>query len=98
MCEEWKRDFMSFYNWALSAGYKSGLQIDRINVDGNYEPDNCRFVTAKENSRNKRNAIKVEIDGETKYLPEWCEDLGINYNTVFSRIMRGLSPKEALLK
>ena len=56
ICEEWKNDFMSFYNWALSNGYEEnkGLSIDRIDNDGNYCPENCRWVTQTIQSRNQR--------------------------------------------
>ncbi len=54
VCDLWNNDFKSFYDWAISNGYVKGLQIDRINNDGNYEPDNCRWATAKENSNNRR--------------------------------------------
>lgn len=54
MCDEWKNNFESFYNWALSHGYKKELHIDRINNDGNYSPENCRFVTIAENNKNQR--------------------------------------------
>jgi len=49
MCNEWKNDFKSFYEWALNNGYKEGLEIDRINNNGNYEPNNCRWITKQEN-------------------------------------------------
>lgn len=51
MCEEWRNDFMSFYNWAMDNGYKDGLTIDRINNDGNYEPSNCQWITMEENTK-----------------------------------------------
>lgn len=52
VCDEWRKSFLSFREWALSNGYKKGLEIDRINNDGDYEPNNCRFVTHTENMRN----------------------------------------------
>lgn len=66
VCDEWQNDFMSFYNWAISSGYKEEklpnglnlLTIDRINNDGNYEPSNCRWVTNAENAKNKKRKQK----------------------------------------
>lgn len=54
VCEEWNDSFQAFYDWALKNGYQEGLQIDRINNDGNYEPSNCRWVSAKENNSHRR--------------------------------------------
>lgn len=51
ICDEWKNDFQAFYDWAMSNGYKTGLTIDRIDMDGNYEPSNCQWITKSENSR-----------------------------------------------
>jgi hypothetical protein len=50
MCEEWKSDFKKFYEWAMKNGWEEGLHLDRIDNDGNYEPNNCRFVEPKENN------------------------------------------------
>ena len=54
VCDEWINNFLSFYNWAINNRYKKGLQIDRIDNDGNYSPENCRFVTPRVNTRNSR--------------------------------------------
>lgn len=56
VCDEWQNSFKSFYDWAMSHGYNDTLTIDRINVNGNYEPSNCRWATWKEQAMNKRNS------------------------------------------
>ena len=62
MCDEWKNSFQAFYDWAMKNGYEEGLSIDRIDPYGNYEPNNCRWATAKEQAQNKRNSKKKEGD------------------------------------
>ena len=57
VCDEWKNDFLSFYNWSVQNGYGENLQIDRIDTNGNYEPSNCRWITHAEQQRNRRNNI-----------------------------------------
>lgn len=82
VCDEWKNDFMSFYNWAMENGYEDGLSIDRIDVNGNYEPNNCRWANNYIQSNNKTNNRYIKYNGEVKTLREWSDILGINYNTL----------------
>lgn len=91
-----KDNFQAFYDWAVNNGYSDNLTIDRIDVNGNYEPNNCRFVNMKQQERNKRNNRNITINGEMHCLKEWCELLGLNYQTVFTRIYRGWSIERAL--
>lgn len=97
VCEEWNK-FRPFYDWALSHGYDDKLTIDRIDVNGNYEPSNCRWITQKEQCNNKRNNINVEYNGETKTLKQWAEKYGIKYKLLHDRYRRyGWEFEKALL-
>lgn len=82
VCEEWQ-DAKNFCEWALQSGYADGMQIDRIDVNGNYEPSNCRWVTPKVNSRNRRNTVYLTVEGETKSVAEWCETIDISPYTIY---------------
>lgn len=86
ICEEWQ-EFKVFYDWAMENGYDDSLQIDRKNNDGPYSPDNCRWVTVKTNSNNKRNNHFITYNGETKTIAQWGELLGIKHQTLRSRIV-----------
>lgn len=98
VCEEWKDSYDSFKDWALSNGYKEKLTLDRVDNNGNYSPENCRWTTYSEQNRNTRTTVKITVDGETKSLSDWCEINGINYNTAHTRIARGWNPAEAVSK
>lgn len=98
MCDSWRNDFMSFYEWSMSNGYEEGLSIDRINNDGNYEPSNCRWVTQTRQARNKSTNRLITIDGMTKTLSEWCEVYSVHISTAHSRIKRGKTGKEIFTK
>ena len=89
VCEEWiNRDngFENFCLWAVKNGYKDDLTIDRIDVDGNYEPNNCRWATTKEQGRNKSNNRFLDYKGEVKCLAEWAEIYGISSDTLSARL------------
>lgn len=96
VCEEWKADFISFYNWAMENGYQENLTIDRINVNGNYEPSNCRWITQSEQTRNVRSNIKICINGVTKLLSDWARESGIDRRTISKRIALGWEESELL--
>jgi len=97
MCDEWG-EYEAFRDWALANGWHEGFTIDRIDVNGDYEPSNCRWVTQKENARNKRNNNYVTAFGETHALSEWVEDerCPVAYGTAWARLKRGWQPERAL--
>ena len=77
VCEEWQQ-FEPFLAWALANGYKKGLDLDREDNDGNYEPSNCRWISRRQNTNNRRNTIRIAVDGVT--LPDtiWAERIGVD--------------------
>lgn len=85
LCEEWQ-DFMSFYKWAMANNYTDKLTLDRIDNNGNYEPENCRWVTMKEQQRNRSNNHLITYNGKTQTISQWAEERNINHDTLFSRI------------
>lgn len=97
MCREWRDDFMKFYNWSLENGWKEGLEIDRKNTDGDYTPDNCRYVTRTFNNRNstqcKLDWDKVDYirEHKDKYTSrELADKFGVGTDTIRS-VIRGKS-------
>lgn len=96
ICQEWLEDFMNFYNWAMDNGYEDGLSIDRINVNENYEPSNCRWIPLEEQALNTRTTKFLTYKGETKTVSEWCEITGIKKTTMLNRIRLGFTPEECI--
>lgn len=86
MCPEWIDSFETFMTWALSNGYNNKLSIDRIDVDGNYNPSNCRWTNAKIQANNRTNNHIIEYKGQRKTLSNWADILGINSVTLSKRI------------
>lgn len=93
MCDEWKNDYNTFKKWALHNGYdESGgrdCSIDRIDTNGNYDPYNCRWATAKEQANNTRQNTIVEYDGKKMSLSQWADYLKMDYSSFMSRWVRG---------
>lgn len=98
VCNEWLHDFQAFYDWSMSNGYNDNLTIDRINVDGNYEPDNCRWITKHDQCYNTRYNVYLTYNGKTQTMKEWADELGINLGTISYRYRKGKSTKECLQK
>jgi len=95
ICNEW-REYLSFKQWALDNGYTNDLSIERKNVNGNYEPDNCCWATQKEQQNNKRNNKSITYNGKTQNMCQWAEELGFNYSTVYARMSRGISFEDSI--
>jgi hypothetical protein len=88
VCTEW-HNIENFKKWAESNGYKPGLTLDRIEVNGNYEPSNCRWVTMKTQDNNRRNTVYIQHNGEIHTISEWSEIAGINRSTPNNRYYKG---------
>lgn len=99
ICDEWldKKDgFVNFYNWAIENGYSEELSLDRIDVDGNYEPSNCRWVSQKIQSNNIRNTIYATYRGYTFPIGIWAEITKIPREMIDRRIRHGWSITQVL--
>jgi hypothetical protein len=96
VCNEWKNSFESFNEWAISSGYNKKLTIERIDVNKNYEPSNCRWATSKEQARNTRVNKLLTFNGESLCLAAWAEKTGIKYPSLVSRLNSGWTEEEAL--
>lgn len=88
VCDEWKHSFEAFYNWAMNNSYRDDLSIDRIDNDGNYKPSNCRWLTTKEQSYNRRSNVYLTYDGKTQTIMGWAKELNIKHITIYARRLR----------
>lgn len=80
--QPWLNDFLNFYNWALANGYQDNLTIERIDVNGNYEPSNCIWITQAEQMKNRTNTHFITYEGVAKDLTEWSKELNIDRETI----------------
>lgn len=96
ICDEWRKRYKNFEIWSFQNGYSEELTIDRINNDKGYEPNNCRWITRKENSRNTRRNNFITIMGNKKTISEWAEIYKIHESTISARIKRGWNKEKAV--
>lgn len=94
ICDSWKKDFRSFLS---DMGERPmGTELDRVDVDGDYEPGNCRWATRKEGGKNRRSTRVLSCDGKTQTSMEWSDELKISNTLINNRLNRGYTDKEAL--
>lgn len=98
VCDEWLTSFEKYFEWANKTGFKKGLSIDRIDVNGNYEPLNCRWATNFEQANNKENTKKIFYMGKEKTMAEWSRELNIKYDLLKYKIRKGSSMEEIVNK
>ncbi len=87
VCQRWRDSYIAFLR-DMGDRPSSTHSIDRIDVDGNYEPSNCKWATNKEQTNNTRCNVRVEIDGTTKTLAQWVEEYDAKYSTVYNRVVK----------
>lgn len=99
VCKEWQgpTGIDSFCRWALENGYEDNLTLDRINVDGDYEPSNCRWVSQKEQMNNTRVNHTLSYNGKTQSVTKWADEMKVSPGTLFKRIKLGWSDERVIL-
>lgn len=96
ICKKWLDNPLSFCEWALQNGYKKGLTIDRIDTNGKYEPNNCRWVDYTTQCRNRKNSLTFTINDICLPLIEWCKIYNMPYQAVLKRLKRKWQIEKAL--
>ena len=98
VCDEWSNDFFKFKEWSEQNGFRKDLTLDRIDVNGDYCPENCRWATVKEQNRNKRNTAYLTYKGKKIAQAQFAEDFNIKYYKVDALRKKGLSGEQILEK
>lgn len=96
ICDEWLTDFSAFCSWALSHGYKDKLTIERLDVNGDYSPNNCTWADCVVQANNRRSNRLIEYKGKVKNIKQWSNFFRINEKTVRDRLRRGWDPIKAI--
>ena len=102
VCDEWKNSYSNFKNWAINNGYNENAMrgectIERIDVNGNYCPNNCKFVTSKEQANNRRSNRLITINGVTKNITEWADAVGLTNDCIYARLKLGWTEYNAVM-
>lgn len=96
ICDEWQ-NFQVFHDWAVSNGYSDDLSIDRIDPDGDYSPENCRWADSEMQNNNRRDSVFVEYNGERMTIAQWARKLDVPVMTLYKRHQRGWSDEEIII-
>lgn len=98
VCQEWLDDFFVFYNWAIENGWRKWLTIERIDVNGDYSPANCKWITNLEQQKNKTTSRFIEVFGEIKIAADWGRDerSKVSVRTFCDRLKKGWNAEDAL--
>lgn len=96
ICQEWLDDPKVFCRWAIENGWDAGLSIERIDVNGSYEPGNCKWANNKEQARNQRRNKMVTLNGVTRCIAEWAEVLSLDSSVICQRLRLGWSDERTL--
>lgn len=98
ICAEWSNDFSAFYAWSMANGYKEGLSIDRMDVNGSYCPENCRWVTPLTQMNNTRRTVYIEYNGERTTIGNLARRYGLPYRVVYERYRSGKNGDDLVRK
>lgn len=98
VCEEWSGSdgFERFCEWAYKNGYRDDLTIDRVNVDGDYEPNNCRWADSETQYNNTTKTVRITYHGKTMSAAQWAREIGLDRHTIYERIKKGLPVEQVL--
>lgn len=89
VCDDWNEDYMTFHDWSMANGYSDTLTLDRIDNDGPYSPDNCKWTTRKAQSDNTRLTVHITVDGVTKNIGDWAATVGVARSTISRHVKAG---------
>lgn len=98
VCDEWEKDFLSFYKWATDNGFSEELELDRRDNSKGYSPENCRWVTCEANNSNTRQNRFITYSGKTQTMSQWARELGICVKKIHYRLKVGWSVERAFSK